>query len=396
MKSLNVSYLIYTFISCSILAVSCMPASDKAEVEIQMDSVESVRAAIKTKTQELSSLQSEIKSLNDQLQKIDPTAKRAKVPVEVKTLENSTFESYSTFQANVMADDLGMASSETGGRLTSLIVKEGQYVNAGQLIGSVDLSQIQTQKQEVLTSLTLAQTVFERQERLWKQNIGSEIQYLQAKNNVERIEKSLQIFDKQMSKANIYAPISGVVDRVVIKQGEMSAPGSPIIMILNTSKLKVQADVPESFLSSVKVGTSVDVYFPAIDVESTKRIASVGRSIDPANRTFKIEMNTSSMGGKIKPNLLAEVTLKDKSAADVIYIPVNLLQQEVSGDNFVYIEENGLAAKRKVVTGDSNDETIIIDDGLAPGDKLIMAGAIGLSNGAELIVTEYQDPEEGE
>ena len=385
-------FILLSLIS-GLVAIGCQPSGSSAEV-FDLESIEGIKSAIKQKTTEASSLQSEIESLSQKLQKLDPTAKKPKVPVEISTIEVETFESYSTFQANVTADDLGMASSETGGRITSLTVAEGDYVKAGQLIATVNLETIEKQKMELQTSLSLARTVFERQERLWKQNIGSELQYLEAKNNKDRIEQSLKTFDSQLAKKNVFAPISGVIDMVAVKQGEMAGPGAPIVMILNTSQLKIEADIPEKFLSSVKRGNAVDVYFPALDIDVRKTISSVGRRIDPANRTFKVEMNTSSMGGKIKPDLLAEVTVKEQSIKDVITIPVNLLQQEVSGENFVYIEAEGIAAKRKVVTGTSNDNMIIIEDGLAAGDNLIRTGAIGLSNGAELLVTPYIAPVE--
>lgn len=375
--------------------LSCAPSSEQVATH-DFTTVSGLRSTIKEKTSAISDLQVEIGELNKKLLEIDPSAKRPKVPVEVKSLESHTFESFSTFQAAVVASDLGMASSETGGRITSLLVKEGDYVQKGQLIAMVNLETIEMQKQELLSSLSLAKTVYERQERLWSQNIGSEIQYLEAKNTVERIQKSLETFDTQLAKKNVYAPISGVIDNVVVKQGEMSSPGGPIVMILNTGNLTIEADVPERFLSNIKRGSSVDVYFPAIDREFKKTIRTIGRRIDPANRTFKIEMSTSSMGGKIKPNLLAEVTIMDRSIAGVITIPVNLLQQEVSGENFVFIEEDSVAMKRMVKTGDSNDDRIIIDDGLVVGDRLIMVGAVGLSKGAELKVSDFVQEEDSD
>ena len=385
MKNLISLSLLFLFV-----IVGCQPNGAEAN-ESDLESVEGLKSEIKKKTTEVANLQSELKVLSAKLKKMDPTTEKAKVPVEVKPILTSTFESYSTIQANVTAEDLGIASSETGGRVMSLNVNEGDYVNKGQLIATVNLETLEQQKLELQTSLSLAQTVFERQQRLWNQNIGSELQYLEAKNAKERIEQSLSTFDSQLAKKNVYAPISGVVDMVNVKQGEMAGPGAPIIMILNTSQLKIEADVPEKFLSSVKRGSRAEVYFPALDIETQKTINSVGRRIDPANRTFKIEMNTSSMGGKIKPNLLAEVTVKEQSIKDVITIPVNLLQQEVSGDNFVFVERDGKAVKKKVVTGISNDDSIIIEDGLQDGDNLIVVGAIGLSNGADLSVSQFSE-----
>lgn len=385
---------IFLFSILSLLIFSCKPSADSGAESIDLESIDGLRTAIKQKTSEVSNLQKEIESLSEKLQEVDPSAKKPKVPVETQILESQTFESFSTFQANVTAEDQGMASSESGGRVMSLLVKEGDYVKQGQLIAIVDLEILEKQKLEIQTSLSLAKTVFERQQRLWNQNIGSELQYLEAKNAKERLEQSLTTFDSQLAKKNVYAPSSGVIDVVVVKQGEMAGPGAPIVMILNLNQLKIEADVPEKFLTSVKRGSRVDVFFPALDIETSKTISSVGRRIDPANRTFKIEMNTSSNGGRIKPNLLAEVTVKEQSVKDVIMIPVNLLQQEVSGENFVYIEEDGFAAKRKVVKGISNDNSIVIEDGLVAGDNLIVTGAIGLSNGAELEVSPYVPAEE--
>jgi len=381
--------LIILTLLTALVAFGCNPGDGADTNTHDLDTVEGLRAAIKEKTSQVSDLQGELETMSAKLKRIDPTAKKPKVPVEVMALESQTFESFSTIQANVTADDLGMASSETGGRITALNVSEGSYVKQGDLIATVNVETLEKQKLELQTSLSLAKTVFERQKRLWDQNIGSELQYLEAKNAKERIEQSLTTFDSQLAKKNVYAPISGVVDMVNVKQGEMAGPGAPIVMILNTSQLKIEADVPEKFLTSVKRGSTVEVFFPALDIETKKTISSVGRRIDPANRTFKIEMNTSSMGGKIKPNLLAEVTVKEQSIKDVIMIPVNLLQQEVSGDNFVFVEVDGVATKKKVVTGISNDDSIIIEDGLTDGDNVIVVGAIGLSNGAELTTTQY-------
>ena len=211
-----------------------------------------------------------------------------------------------------------MASSETGGRITYLKAKEGQSVKKGQLIAKVDLDAIDKQVDEIKTSLSLAKDTYERQKRLWEQNIGSEIQYLQTKNNVDRLEQSLKTLDFQKTKANVYAPISGAIDKVMLKEGEMSSPGLPIVEILNTYKVKVVANLPENYLGKVKRGQYVDIHFPAIDLDKKAKITLVGRSIDSANRTFKIEIEMSNHNQVLKPNLLAIVKINDLTIDDAL------------------------------------------------------------------------------
>ncbi len=365
----------------SIVILSCGSDDTGASSEVDLTNVEAIKSALKDKRTEASKLKLEIDDLVKQLAKVDPTSIKEKPQVEVKPIAPATFESFSTFQANVVADETATATSQTGGIITSLNVEEGDYVKKGQLIATVNMETMEKQRVELETTLSLATTVFERQQRLWKQNIGSELQYLEAKNNKERLEKSLQTMGSQINLKNVYSPINGVVDMIMLKQGELSSPGIPIVKIMNTGKLKIAADLPDSYLSSIKRGQTVEVYFPALDLNTSKTITELGRQIDPTNRTFLVGMNTGSMGGKIKPNLLAEVKVKDQVLEDVIMVPVNIVQQEVNGDNYVYVVENGVAKKKLIITGISNDEFIVIEDGLQANDQIIVKGANGLSNG---------------
>jgi len=166
--------------------------------------------------------------------------------------------------------------------LTGVFAKEGDYVKRGKLIASVDMSPMEDQLKELKTSYSLANTIFERQERLWKQNIGSELQFLEAKSNKERLEQSISAMENTLKKKHIYAPISGFVDREFLNPGEIAGPGMPVVNILNTSKLKLVADVPENYLGTVNKGDIVEIYFPAIDLKTSAKVNMLGRSIDPS------------------------------------------------------------------------------------------------------------------
>ncbi len=336
---------------------------------------------------EAKALATSMEEIQAKIDKLQPPSAKEKVIVVTEKIAKESIDLIAQVQGAVLSDNFAMASSEMGGRLLTMTVQEGDYVKAGQTIGSVDFESFEKQKAELQTGLSLATDVFERQSRLWKQNIGSEIQYLEAKNNKERLEKSLETLQSQITKKYIKAPISGVVDQKFLSQGEMAGPGTPVVKILNTSALKVAVDIPEKYISSVKRGQTVTVRYPALDQEMKKTISMVGRTIDPSNRTFKIEVKTGSQGGLIKPFLLAEVDFVAEQLKDIIAISPELIQEEVSGKKFVFINQDGVAIKRYVEAGQSNDDKVVIESGLEENDEIITEGAFFVKEG-ELLETK--------
>ena len=372
-----------------IVAISC---KDEGIPEDLVDK----KKFLATKKSELRELQKEIDEVTKQITELEPPLEKAPIPVKTQIIQAKEFKRYTEVEARVMAEDIVSVSSDMGGRIIRLNAKEGQYVNRGDLIAVTDTETIETQVSEIETSLSLAKTVYERQSRLWDQQIGSEIQLLQAKNNVERLEKSMETLQSQIKKKNLYAPISGVVDAEYLSQGEIASPGMPIVSILNTSKLKIVADLQESLLGSVKRGDKVDIYFPALDLNSTNTISLIGRSIDPANRTFKIEINTSSLKGKLKPNLLTLVKINDYSQKNVITIPLNIIKEEVSGQKYIYkvINKNGkkVAKKIPIEIGESSIDQVIVLSGIEPNDEIITTGGAGVSE--NIVVDTMQETTE--
>ncbi len=356
----------------------------KPKVETPTD-LAGKQALLKSKKEQVAQLKTEIEQLRDEIAEISPEKIRRTVKVTTQKTEIKDFDRYVSIQASVQPDDVVMVSSETGGRLLRVNVKEGQSVRRGQLIASVDLQSLEKQIVELETSLDLAKTIYERQKRLWDQNIGSEIQYLESKNNKERLEKSLETLRHNLSKRNVYSPISGVVNMELLQQGEMASPGLPIVQLLSTSKVKVVADLPESYLGTIKKGDRVSVYFPALDKEIMEKISLIGRTIDPSNRTFKIEIDVKNPKGELKPNLLAEVKVNDFSAKDVITVPIEIIQDDVSGNKFLYVAANSdslLVAEKVIVqTGESHDGVAIISEGLKAGTSIIIEGARNVSQG---------------
>lgn len=346
--------------------------------------LEGKKRLLKEKRAEFMEISQLITRLEGEIETLDPNQKE-KIRRTVTTINigRTDFKHFVEIQGRVEADDLVDVTSEVPGRILSLTVKEGQFVRKDQLIAKLDLEQINKQIAELEKSLELANTVFERRSRLWAQNIGSEIQYLEAKNSKERLEKSLETIKFQLSKEEVYAPISGLVEKVVLQSGELASVGMPIVQILNTNELKVVADVPETYLRAISKGDLVTIRFPVLDSEQKVRVSLLAPTIDPANRTFEVEVNISNSGGVLKPNLLAVMLINDYQEKDVISIPLELVQQEVSGKDYVLVRgsnSNGDFAKKVYVkTGKSYQGEIIISQGLEGDEELILEGARGLA-----------------
>lgn len=374
---------IYLPIICMILLISCQSASDTS----LPDNLDELRQLeIETK-KELSAVEHKLTNIQQHISQLDPSAyEKPKKLVTGLKLSPNKFSRFIELQGSVESDETVHVNAESGGRLIYLRAKEGDRIAKGALVARVDLEAIDKQRAELQTSLDLAEQVYERQRRLWDQNIGTELQYLEAKNNVDRIKKSIERLDFEKSKSSIYAPISGEVMTLHKEQGEVVGPGEPIVTLLNTYKLKIRIDVPERLLPSLKRGNEVNVSIPAIQYNEVHKISRIGSTIDPNNRTIAVELDINNKNGLIKPNLLAIMSLVDLTIDDAIVIPTYLLQQEISGKYFVYAidqsaSEAPKAVKKYVHPGESYDGKIVISEGLNAEDVIIEQGANQVSAG---------------
>ena len=353
------------------------------------DSLAGKQAELTKLKTEQSETEAKIKALEGEIAKLDTTIKQddRAVAVTVSPVVSENFKHYVEVQGSIDAKNSVMVSPKSGGVLTSVLVKEGDYVKQGATMARVDNSVMKESIAEVQNQLALANTVYEKQARLWEQKIGTEIQYLQAKNNKEALEKKIATLNTQLGQSNIAAPISGVVDQVIAKVGEMAAPGAPIARVVNLSNLKVVAKVADSYVASVKKGDEVIVKFPDLDQEYKARITFVSTTVDPLTRTFRIEANLPS-SNSLKPNMLAQVQSNDATKKDALVIDQNLVQSTENG-TVVYVAENEggkkVAKSRTVKTGLSYNGQIEILAGLKAGDQLITQGYQDVADGQAVI-----------
>lgn len=370
----------FILLSIALLIVSCNSTTD----ENYPTNLEGKKQLLKTKRASLKKIEGEISKLQSEIEELDSSIVKKVTLVTTMPVKRADYAHFIEVQGTIEADDLVAISSELGGRIVALNIREGQRVRKGQLIGKVDMEAVEKQIVELETQLDLANELYERQKRLWDQEIGSEVQLLQAENNKERLEKSLETIKVQLNKADFFAPISGVIEMVNLKQGEVAAPGAPIAMILNTQKVKIAADVPETLISAVQKGARVAATIPALGWEKEVRITELGRTIDPTNRTLKVEAEISNPNGLIKPNLLTTMKIKDLEQNDAIVLPVELIQQEVGGKDFVYVVSSSkagkIAKKVYVETGSSYQNEIVIERGLSGNEAIIVKGSKIVSN----------------
>ncbi len=385
MKNL-INFLAFTLL---LFSIACSSSTDPTD-ELPETLVDAQKA-LKEKRRELKELKGKIAEIEAVIAQLDPGSKKEKrTPVTVQALTMKDFNHYVEVQGNVVTvQDPAYASSETGGRITELLVKEGQYIKKGDLVAKINLESIGKSILQLEESLSLAEDIFKRQENLWNQKIGSEIQYLQAKSQVESLKKNKESLQFELTKANVHAPASGFVDMVMLKEGEMSGPGTPIIQILNTKNLKVVASVPEIYLGKAKRGQKVTLQFPALNEQQSGKIVMIGRSIHPANRTFEVEASINSKNGLLKPNLLATMLINDYSVKEAIVVPDELILQDISGADFVMVTENDKAVKKVVKMGKGYNNETVIDEGLTGNETLVVKGARQISDGDLLkVLTE--------
>ncbi len=314
------------------------------------------------------------------------------VPTEIGTavtayqLSPTTFNHFFTVQGVVETDQNALIYPEAPARVTSIKVSEGDNVSKGQTIMTLDSRIIKNQVDELKLRLSLAETIFTKQKSLWDQEIGSEIQYREAKNNFESLQQNLEAVEAQRDLYTIKAPFAGIMDEILPKEGEMANPAMPIGRLVNTRNVYIKADVTERYLAVIKPGDEVEVTFPSLGVSRTSKIERLGNYINPANRTFKVRIGLNNSDLSLKPNLLGELKIKDYSSDSAAVIPTSLVQMSPTGDEFVFVIEDGKALKVAITTGMSQKDMIEVTSGLSGSELLIQRGARSIKDGDKLIV----------
>ena len=369
-----------------------------------------MRVKLEGLKKEKTTIETEIRTLEEAIAKADPSSAQKAKLVATSLVGAGTFDHYIDLQGKVDAENVAYVSPRgPGGVVKAIYVRTGQRVGKGQLIMKLDdavarqgVVAAQQQIGGVKAQLEQARSIYQRQQNLWKQNIGTEVQVLNAKTNVEALESQLRaaeanvrLAQEQVNLSNVYAGISGVVDQVNIKPGEFFSPqsaGMPGtgIRIVNSNNLKVQVNVPENYISRVKEGAEVVVTLPESNNKTiTTKITVVSSLIAASTRSFTIEARLPA-DKDLRPNQIALVRIRDYSTPEAITIPVNTLQNDEKGKYvMIAMTENGklIARKRTVIVGELYGDKLEVKSGLKEGDMLITEGFQNLYEG-QLITTK--------
>ena len=369
MKNIFKLFLVLLLISCedNSSLKSILESNDSDKIKLKRKEIVSSQQDLSNKLQTIDNKLEELNT-NPQL----PIVKTFKV-------EPVRFDHYIQVQGSVNTDELINIYPEFSGIVKNIYVKSGDIVKKGQPLIKIDDGGLKEQLSQLEIGFELTKTTFERQQRLWDQNIGSEIKFLEAKSIYEAQKQGLNQLKKQIKKTLIEAPFSGTIDNVIAKKGEVVYPGrSNLMMLLNLDNLYIESNVPEKYIASISSGNKAIVHFPLLDKTITTTVRQSGSYINPINRTFKIEMDIDKNNLNIKPNLNSKVKINDYSNSSALMVNQNLISIDSKNKEYVYkISTNNnknYVSKTIVETGKNDGVNIEILSGINPGDMIVSEG----------------------
>lgn len=350
------------------------------------DNNDVIRQQITKKEDQIRQLHKEIQELESQI--TDSAEMDNAVLVRLKDIQPEEFNHFIVMAGNVEAVEYAWISPEINGQIKEIHVHEGQRVNKGQLLISLNTDVTESSIAEVKTGLELATKLYEKQKSLWEREIGSEIQYLESKNAMESAKARLNTLEAQLEMAKIRAPFSGIVNDILPKKGELASPGMPVLELVNLDDIAVKADIAEVYLGKVKKGEMVEVNFDVLpNLKLKAPVYRVSSVIDKQNRTFEIEVRLNNRDNQIKPNMIATVRVNDFHSEEARVVPSIIIKQDIKGFYmFKGVNQgDGLkAAKIYVEPGHSYEDETMIDKGIEFGDRIIVEGYNLVSSGTRI------------
>lgn len=368
-----------------LLSLAACTNSEKKDIETKKKELAKYKGELKEVSGKIETLEKEIARM-DTTFKIEQKAKL----VEVEPVSKQDFKHYIEVQGTVDAEENVTALNQQPGLVTAIFVKVGDHVNKGQVLATTQNEGAYTdQLSAAQTQLSLATTAYEKQKALWDQKIGSEIQFLQAKTQKEAAEKNIDALKKQIDMTKVIAPISGTVDAVNLRVGDMAAPSQlmPGIRIINGGSLKVKSKLADSDFGKVKEGDVVQIEFPDLNKSIDATVNYVSKTIDPKSRTFAVEIKLNNDRNLYAANMIAKLKINDAQYKNVLLVPSNVIQRSTDGMYvLVATEKNGVkTAEKKMVTPDASYAgRTVIKDGLTEGDKLITFGYSEVVDGQKI------------
>jgi RND family efflux transporter MFP subunit len=342
-------------------------------------SIDKKKAELEKVRKEIAELQIKEKTL---VSEIGETTTKDKL-VEIQTIKKQAFSSDLKVEGTIDADQSTIATAKVPGTVMNINIEVGSRVSKGQILASLDNSSALKGKLELEQQVAFATTVYEKQRRLWEKGVGTEIQYLSAKNQKDALEKSLSTLNNNIDMYNVKSPINGTIEAVDVKIGQITAPGMPIFKVVNMSSIKVVANISEAYADKVSVGDIVTVELPDINQTIKAKVTFASNFIDPLNRTFRVEVKMNGIKD-VKPNMVAKLNIEDYVNPKALVVPSNAIQRTES-ETFVMIAKTDknktVAEKRTIVIGKANQDLTEVLSGIEENETIIVNGFQELTTG---------------
>ena len=370
----------FTLILSSFILSCSGNKSESTKDLITSKNLEGLKSQKEKKLKAFNALKNELKQINDAIVDLDPSEK---LPlISMLEIKPENFDHYVEIQANVKTRNNVLLYPEYTGTLKAVYAQEGQKVKKGKLLAMIDDAGLKDQLEQLEIQAQLSKTIFDRTQRLWDQNIGSEIQLLQAKTTYNSQLKSIAQLKKQLNRTKIYAPFSGTIDEIIANTGANMMPGqTPVMRIVNLSDMYAEADVPERYLSQIKRGTTAFVNIPVLNLELETNVRQTGTFINPVNRSFRVETPLENTSEMIMPNLNCKLKINDYSNPSALMIPLGVIKENANGQKYVYklIHEDKKQVFRTqqalVELGKKSFDKVEVLSGIEIGDLIVEEGA---------------------
>ena len=370
-----------------IIIISGCNSSRNASIEslIESGDLEELKKRKKEYVDAMNTMKVELNEINDGISLLDENERLTLV--SKYEIQQTIFNTYIEAQANLKTRKNILILPEFQGTLEKVFVSEGQKVKKGQLLAEINDSGLNEQYEQMVIQAEFAKENFERTQRLWDNNIGSEMQYLKSKTDYEASKKMVDQMKDRLSKTKIYAPFDGEIDEIISNVGSNLIPGvSQILRLVNLDIIYAESFVSEKYISFIGEGTEAIVQIPLLNMEYTSSVNQTGNFINPSNRTFRIEVPVENFDNRIKQNLDAKIKINIYKKDDAIVIPLRIVREDALGKNFVYVmsEDNKegvyLTSKQFITLGNKSEDKVEVTEGLDLGDIVVLEGAYSVED----------------
>ncbi len=368
---------IFKFLIFSAFLISCENFSNNSQNKKITESVDLLKQKKEEKLIQIEKLKNDIEIINSEL---DSSLNNENAPIVSKfDVKSSIFEHYLEFQGSVKTNKNILVYPESPGILKNIYVKKGEYVKKGKLIAELDNEILISQLEQLKIQTNLLNKIFERKKRLWDKKIGSEIEFLESKTKFLTSKEKIKELKALIKKTKLYAQFSGKIDDIITKIGSNVSPGiTPIFRLININKVYIESEIPEKHISSINEKSKVRIYVPTIDKLIDSKVSQVGNFINPANRSFKIEVKFENTDKILKPNMTVKILVNDYTNKNAILIPIKNVLENSKGDSYVFkiIKSNNLFKTKKefITLGKVTENLVEVTSGLSDNELIIEDG----------------------